>query len=219
MKLERRIHEGITFRDAAEGSGFIGHLEGVAAPYNSPSKRMMGYEVDWIEIIDPNAFVRSLRDNPDVLSLWSHNFSEPIGRVPQTLRLDNRADGLHFVIDLVDTSTNRDLREQVKARIVRGMSFGFRRPRKVEWTRGEGKGDERVDTRRVLDADLIEISPTVIPAYTETSIYSRSLPSHFRSEQLYQNELKEIMEERNSQFTLTEPKGFSESAYWAARLG
>ena len=49
------------------------------------------------------------------------------------------------------------------------MSFGFR-AREQEWIEREGENE----LRRLIDVELIEVSPVTFPAYADTSIAKRS---------------------------------------------
>ena len=162
---ERRALSGIEVREADKASGFIGHLTGYAAMFNSDSLDMGG----WTERIAPGAFKRSLAESPDILSFWSHNKDVPVGRTPDTLRVSEDDKGLRFELDLVDTEANRSLLTNVRAKIVRGVSFGFSAV-SVKWDAGD---DDTNDIRTLLDVDLYEVSPTVWPAYPETAIGER----------------------------------------------
>ena len=119
---ERRALSGIEVREADKASGFIGHLTGYAAMFNSDSLDMGG----WTERIAPGAFKRSLAESPDILSFWSHNKDVPVGRTPDTLRVSEDDKGLRFELDLVDTEANRSLLTNVRAKIVRGAAIRTR---------------------------------------------------------------------------------------------
>ena len=193
MKLEYRASKGLTIREAQPESGFIGTLTGYAAVFNSDSVRFGGYQKDWVERIAPGAFKRSLAENSDVVALWSHDASKPAARTPNTLRLSEDANGLAVEIDLIDTTTNRDLLANIRAGIVDSMSFGFV-PVKTKW---EERKDADADIRTLVDVDLHEVSAVVWPAYPDTSLAARS-QRQFRELRASDPALSEVMQEREN---------------------
>ena len=81
------------------------------------------------------------------------------------------------------------------------MSFGFT-VREDEWKRGEnGKPHERV----LKDVDLIEISPTPFPAYTQTSVTVRDVAALIKKQEeqwTYQDlEAEKANEETQDEWT------------------
>lgn len=138
-------------------------LAGVAAVYGQPTQigRM-------VEVIMPGAFAKSLQER-DIIALWNHNADFPLGRVSRgTLRLDDSADGLAFEIVLPETSYAADLAELVQRGDVAGASIGFVPIRTELSQAGE---------RRIVEAELIEVSPVTLPAYPQTSVSLRYLLS------------------------------------------
>jgi HK97 family phage prohead protease len=138
---------------------------GYAAVFNSETD-ICGY---WTEVIAPGAFSRSLGEN-DVVALCSHDTGRVIGRQSaKTLRIEEDDKGLKVEIDLPDTTDGRDLAVLIERGDITGMSFGFC-TRKQEW-------DETVDPpkRTILDVDLLEVTVTAFPQYTDTEIGLRSL--------------------------------------------
>lgn len=128
---------------------------------------VLSEDMGFRERITRQAVERSLARKPDLLALADHDYSRVLGRQSAgTLRatLDRR--GLLVEIDPPDTTAGRDVVASVKRRDTRGMSFGFRVPEGGdEW---EIVGEELI--RTVNDMELIELSSTVIPAYSGTSI-------------------------------------------------
>ncbi|EDF9815722.1 HK97 family phage prohead protease, partial [Salmonella enterica subsp. enterica serovar Tennessee] len=72
--------------------------------------------------------------------------------------------GLRFELDPPDTQTGRDLLELVGRGDISGMSFGFRAT-KESW-------DFNQDPclRTITDAELLEITFTATPAYSESDV-------------------------------------------------
>ena len=137
--------------------------------YNSLSLDLGG----WREIIAPGAFADSL---DDVLLLRDHKPVLLMGRSKSgTLKLEDKADGLHFSCNLPDTEAARSLAESIDRGDLDGVSFGFsidNYETDVQWA---VTNEEAV--RTVLKAHLWEISPCSWAAYPENSVSSRSLHS------------------------------------------
>jgi uncharacterized protein len=164
----RAVANGITIRAAEEGSKFIGVLEGHAAVFDSTSEPFDDFGQPWVERIAKGAFARSLRDNPDVRALWSHDSAAVIARSPNTMKISEDEVGLKVELHLIDTATNRDALASVRGGLVDAMSFGFI-PKVVEWVKGEVQ-----DVRTLIDVELIEVSIVAFPAYRAASIGARS---------------------------------------------
>jgi len=165
--------------DGREVRVALGGLEVRAAGEASATRTVTGYaavfnsEADiygcWIETIAAGAFARSLKEN-DVVALYHHDGARVLGRMSaKTLRIKEDAKGLAIEIDLPDTTDGRDLAVSIERKDVTGMSFGFT-TRKQEW-------DETVEPpkRTILDVDLVEVTVTAFPAYTDTEVGLRSL--------------------------------------------
>lgn len=168
MKTETRILKGLSLREAEQGSGYIGVLEGYAAVFESNSVEFGGYGKPWVERIKPGAFSRSLTENTDVKALWSHRDDAVMARTPATLSIEEDDNGLRVEIRLIDTTLNRDVLTCVRGGLIDAMSFGFI-PKKVTWEEGETR-----DTRTLEDVDLFEVSAVAWPAYPNSSISARS---------------------------------------------
>lgn len=205
--IHTRALRGLTVREAPKDTVFIGVLEGHAAVFDSDSLEFDGMGKPWVERINPGAFARTLKEQPDVKALWSHRADAILARAPDTLSLSEDASGLRVEIKLIDTQQNRDVLASVRAGLVDAMSFGFE-VRSVSWESGKER-----DVRTLLDVDLFEVSPVVWPAYPDTAISARSAAS-FRSND-GTAELKAIAEERD-QFFATARKS-SEDASAASR--
>ena len=155
MKLERRSTA------AAMAPAVEGKTVKLKIPYNS-----MSTDMGFREIISPGAFKRTLDDpEADVLALWSHDSTKPMGRRSAgTLDLEDCPDGLLCEIEDDETSWSEDARAAVQARSVQGASFGFIvAPDGDEWDRSGGTW-----IRTLRDVDLLEVSPTALPAYGES---------------------------------------------------
>lgn len=149
--------------------GSTPRLEGYAAVFDKPSEDLGGF----VEFVRPGAFRRSLTSNSaDPMALVHHLPHLVLGRRSAgTLRLAEDSKGLHFEVDLPETSTARDLLVSVERGDVRGASFAFSvAPNGDRWTMD---GDHV--TRDLLDVDLHEITITPTPAYPDTEVARRAL--------------------------------------------
>ena len=166
-EFERRQIDalGISRMELRAVEGKMPTLAGYAAVFNSRTS------FGWFdEEVVPGAFSKSLSDGDDVRALFNHDSSLVIGRrSANTLRLSEDATGLGIEIDLPDTTAARDLVANIESGNIDGMSFGFR-AREQEWIEKEG----HPELRRLIDLELIEVSPVTFPAYSDTSIAKRS---------------------------------------------
>lgn len=160
QKLELRVSE----------DGKTATLTGYAVVYNRDSVPLYGGEM--IEQIADGAFKRTLTSGEDVRALVEHDSDKLLGRTSSnTLKLMDDAKGLRFELALPDVTYARDIRTLIERGDIRGCSFGFR-TMQDEWNHGA-----KPSRRRVIDADLREITITANPAYTDTTVAVRSLQS------------------------------------------
>lgn len=148
-------------------------VEGYAMLYDQPSVPM-----PFVEYIDRGAL-----DNVDlskVLLLYGHDLNSVLAR-SDAENLQLRADdkGLWFRATLPDTTLGRDTYTNVTNGNLKGCSVGF----KIgddKWL--QGNDGQVIHHIRSFD-QLIEISITPIPAYTETSVdVQRSLEAFMKGE-------------------------------------
>jgi hypothetical protein len=127
----------------------------------------------YLETLAPTAFNAVLADPAtDVRSFYQHDSALLLGRQSSgTLRLSTDSAGLHFELDIPDTSYGRDVRELVARGDLTGMSFGFIAGQE-EWGHTP---DGRELRSHISVSRLIEVSPVSIPAYSGTSVQLRSL--------------------------------------------
>jgi uncharacterized protein len=144
-----------------EGTEFP--IEGFGAVYDQLTD--MGW---YREKIDPGFFVGRLQD--DIRSCFNHNENYVIGRnKANTLKVENRPEGLWFAVKPPDTQYARDLQVSIKRGDVTGCSFMFR-TKKDLWV----EETDTEPTRTLLEcAELIEIGPVTFPAYPQTSVVAR----------------------------------------------
>lgn len=169
MQIE---HRSLELRSELTGR----KLAGYAAVFNTRAD--IG---PYWEQFRPTAFDAALsRQDVDVRAFSDHDPGKLLGRQSAgTLRLSTDSTGLHFELDLPDTTVGRDVRTLVERGDLTGVSIGFVAGQE-EWS---DYGDRDLRTH-IAVAKLIEISPVSIPAYAETSIALRRKPKTNIREQL-----------------------------------
>lgn len=149
-------------------------LEGYAAVFGSRARI-----VDFDEEFRSGAFAESLKAGGDILALVDHSATQLLARTRnESLKLSEDTRGLHFEIDLPQTTLANDILALAEARSLGGASLGFIAKRD-EW---------RGSLRTIHRADLREISiVSAWPAYPETSVSARS--AQLASRSIYQRRL------------------------------
>lgn len=140
-------------------------LEGYAAIFGQETRIS-----DFVETILPGAFTETLLQGRDILALADHDKRAVLARTKSgTLRLAEDTRGLHFDLDLPNTSFGRDVLELAERGDIGGASFGFTVP---------DKGERWQGARRELRAvSLHEISiVSAWPAYDGTVVQARHRP-------------------------------------------
>ena len=169
-ELERRAVADVR----SEGTTIVGY----AVVFNQPSQDLGGF----VEVFEPSAVDRTLRENLDVRALVNHDSAKVLGRTTAgTLRLAKDAHGLRVEIHAPDTTAGRDIVTSVQRGDVTGMSFEFA----VVMPGGERfERRGRQDVRIVSDATIVEASIVTFPAFaaTDATVAQRSLQA-FRAQQ------------------------------------
>lgn len=153
-------------------TGFIGQIAGYAIKFNTPSTAMAPF----IEYIAPIALDNV--DLSDVLALYNHDYANVLGRVDAgTLKLSIDKVGLHFVLDMPDTTVGHDVYNNIKAGNLKGMSFGFSVADGGDsWQQGADSPIRIINQLQTLS----EISVVSRPAYDDTSVQvTRSMDAFF----------------------------------------
>ncbi|MGJ6124700.1 HK97 family phage prohead protease [Mycolicibacterium sp. Y3] len=160
MTLETR---SIEIRSEISGN----RITGYASVFNEPALIRGSF---W-EIIAPTAFDAVLNDRAtDVRAFLNHDSAQLLGRQSSgTLRLATDTRGLHFEVDLPDTSAGRDARELISRGDLTGASFQFW-PGQIR----SGSRDGRELRTQLSVSRLVEISPVSLPAYEGTTVALRS---------------------------------------------
>lgn len=139
-------------------------LEGYAATFGTPAT-IGGFT----ETIRLGSFTRTLAAGGDMLALMDHDPAKLLARTANgSLRLATDSKGLHFSLDLPNTTLGGDALAMVEARLAGGMSFGFRVP-------PGGDTWPTASTRELIAVDLAEISlVSAFPAYGQTEVSARA---------------------------------------------
>jgi HK97 family phage prohead protease len=146
------------------GSTIIGH----AAVFNRYSQNLGGF----VEQIAPGAFKRTLEHGADARALFNHDPSAILGRtIAGTLRLNENEKGLHYEIDIPDTTVGRDLLTSIQRGDITQSSFGFR-VLDDDWA----ETDQGYPLRTVREVSMAEgdVSPVTFPAYLDTDTGARA---------------------------------------------
>lgn len=124
------------------------------------------------ELVEPKAFAQRVDAGGDIHLLFAHDYAQPLAsRAAGSLTLRDTAEALEFEAEIAaGTSWARDFLEAHKAGLIRGLSPGFR----------VVPGGERVEQRgtgllrRVIRAELFELSAVTRPAYGAAQIEARN---------------------------------------------
>lgn len=167
--MEIRSLPGVVeFRASERG----GKLAGYAAVFNKRSQNLGGF----VEQVDPVAFNKSLSDGIPVFARFNHEDNFLLGSTEaETLRLAVDGTGLHYEVDLPDTSAGRDVRVLAERGDLRYSSFAFRTI-SDSW----GETEEGFPLRTLTAVQLVDVAPVVNPAYRDTTTGLRSLAQHFK---------------------------------------
>ena len=163
MNIEtRHLAERPEFRSDGTGKNIV--AAGYAALFNVRSKDLGGF----VEVVLPSAFTKTLQET-NVRAYQDHNRALYLGCTENgTVRLatDNR--GLHYEIDLPDTSVGRDAAALLERRDMTGSSFGFKSHGGTSTVAVESDGTL---LRSLRDVALHHVSPlTEEPAYQGTNV-------------------------------------------------
>ena len=152
----------------------IQKVVGSGAVYNKRSQDLGGY----VEIIRPGCFKRSLESGREIKSCYNHDDSKTLGSTegdpPLVIRDTDK--GVEYEVEIPDTTYGRDLKENLRRKLVRGSSFAFRTI-EDNWY----KDDKGQVVRELVDAELIELGPVNNPAYLPTEASLRALNDVYES--------------------------------------
>ena len=112
-----------------------------------------------------------------------------------TLRLNTNSVGLQLDVDLPNTTTGNDVKEEVRRKDITGCSFSFT-VLEDDWKYPEEGSIERTI---IKIKELFDVGPVTYPAYPDTSVAVRSMDVHkkqIEQEARAETESKQISKER-----------------------
>lgn len=162
---ERRVTTATELRVQDDGGSPT--ISGYAAVFNELSEPLFFGR----ERILPGAFRKLLRSDPDVRCLFNHNPDHILARTKSgTLALKEDKRGLFFEAELPDTALAHDIAASIARGDISGCSFSFM-PGKERWSTENGQ-----EVREQIEiASVFDVGPVTMPAYSQTSVSSRSL--------------------------------------------
>jgi HK97 family phage prohead protease len=169
MQMERRAVP-TEFEVRSEGSSF--NFYGYALKWDARSQNLGGFR----ELVAQGSTSESIgRD--DIRALFNHDPNLILGRNrSNTLRLSEDSTGLHYEVDMPDTTYARDLATAMERGDVSQSSFGFKTaPGGDSWA----EDADGFPLRTLNSISLFDVSPVTYPAYTDSTsgVGSRALAS------------------------------------------
>ena len=155
-------------------------LHGRGAVYNEWTEINSRVEGHFMERFAPGAFSETIdRQREKIRCLFNHGQDPSIGMKPlgPITGLEERDDGVHYEVQLLDTPYNHDLVPGLKAGLY-GSSFRFGIVKKNDVKR-DVSNEKGILERTVTKAYMRELGPTPFPAYGGTSAAVRSLTDEF----------------------------------------
>jgi HK97 family phage prohead protease len=158
------------FEVRSEGGSF--NFYGYALKWDARSQNLGGFR----ELVAQGATSDSIgRD--DIRALFNHDPNLILGRNrSNTLRLSEDSTGLHYEVDMPDTTYARDLATAMERGDVSQSSFGFKTaPGGDSWA----EDADGFPLRTLNSISLFDVSPVTYPAYTDSTsgVGSRALAS------------------------------------------
>ncbi|MFC9231033.1 HK97 family phage prohead protease [Streptomyces decoyicus] len=168
MQMERRAVP-TEFEIRSQGGAF--NFYGYALKWDARSSNLGGFR----ERVAQGATSESIgRD--DIRALFNHDPNLILGRNrSNTLRMTEDSTGLHYEVDMPDTTYARDLATAMERGDVSQSSFGFRTsgPEGDSWA----EDDDGFPLRTLQKVSLFDVSPVTYPAYADSTsgVGSRAL--------------------------------------------
>lgn len=168
MQIERRAVP-TEFEVRSEGNTF--NFYGYALKWDGRSQNLGGFR----ERVAQGATTDSI-ERDDIRALFNHDPNLILGRNrSNTLRLSEDSTGLHYAVDMPDTTYARDLATAMDRGDVTQSSFGFKTagPEGDSWAEDE----DGFPLRTLQKIALFDVSPVTYPAYTDSTsgVGSRAL--------------------------------------------
>ncbi len=169
VDIERRIMS-VEDMELRVTDGDKPKIKGYAAKFGKWSLDLGGF----IEKIRKGAFDEAL-EKSDVRALKNHDPNLLLGRTASgTLELKTNSVGLISEIDPPDTTTGRDIIEEIRRKDITGMSFSFVTA-EDDWKYNE---DGSVERTIIKVGELFDVGPVTYPAYPDTTVAVRSMDAH-----------------------------------------
>jgi HK97 family phage prohead protease len=176
----RAIPEGFELRQEGDG---MPTLVGNLAVFGEWTEIRSAREGHFMERMSPGAFSKTISENADRMRvLFNHGHDPSVGEKPlgpiRSLEADDS--GVHYEVELLDTSYNRDLIPGLQAGLY-GSSFRFEVVRedvnrKADKSAYNPKG---LPERTVTEVRMSEFGPVTFPAYAGAKSGIRSLTDKF----------------------------------------
>ena len=147
-------------------------MTGYAAKYNVESDILTERGKQFIEILSPGCFDKTLIENTDIRAYFNHDSKIVMARQKNgSLTLASDEVGLFFDLTMSDTSFNRDKYQEIKDGVYDGCSFyGF-----LIRDRWDDSNPDGILRHYVDEVSLVEITPAcTMPAYSQTEVIARS---------------------------------------------
>jgi len=182
--LERRdirIRTSLPFEVVRMDDSGMPTLHGRGAVYGEWTEINSRAEGHFMERFAPGAFTKTISEQRDrIRCLFNHGQDPSIGMKPlgPITGLEERDDGVHYEVDLLDTDYNRSLVPGLQAGLY-GSSFRFGITRKEDMRGKHVSNSKGILERTITEAYMRELGPTPFPAYAGTSAGIRSLTDEF----------------------------------------
>jgi uncharacterized protein len=170
QSIERRYIKHTEVR-VADGDSL--EIVGYAATFNSPSTDS---NLGFTEVCMPGCFARSIRERADVRCLFNHDSNRVLGRVKNgTLQVREDSRGLQYRCQLdPNNSDHRNLHASIKRGDIDECSFGFI-AQQQSWSDARDAQGNVYALRKLLDVDVLDVSPVTYPAYGSTTVAARAM--------------------------------------------
>jgi uncharacterized protein len=165
---ERRGFGGIVEMRSKDGATDCQTIKGYAAVFNKESRILGMYDWQFVEVIQPSAFVDA--DMTDIRCLFNHEASLILGRTKSsTLRTGVDAIGLWYECDLPKTTAGNDVTISIERKDIDGSSFQF----EVEDDEWNYAGE--IPVRSITKIKVVyDVAPVTFEAYPDTTVAKRS---------------------------------------------
>jgi HK97 family phage prohead protease len=167
--MNKKEYRFLTQDLRATGTDAKPKIQGYAARYNVKTQLQPGLR----EVIRPGAFRKTVAAKDDCYACFNHDEQQILGRVRAgSLRLKEDSDGLYFDCD-IDTGVSyaSDLYRNIKSGAISECSFGF-------YALNDDYVADDEDSSEVLrelkECQVFDVSPVVMPQYSNTSVSARS---------------------------------------------